>query len=385
MMRIPVFALLVMLSAALMSCTDESITTAPTHNQPDIGLRASDQLAAETYSYHTVLARATHSADLAKKDDGGAFATPLFGLAVAPNNDILVADAGAGVATIHGATDIFLPGATGIGPIGRSSMWVSTGAGGDPTEDTGQGLYRVSKGRTALIANLYEFEQAVDPDGHVDSNPYDVASLGGQGVLVVDAGGNDLLRVDNRGNVHVLAVFPSDLVSTDNIKDVVGCPETGHEFCEGLPPMMLAESVPTSVAIGPDGYYYVGELRGFPAPSGVSSIWRVSPDASWAECGVSPDCQKVFDGGFTSIIDLAFGADGTLYVAELDELSWFAVELGGGEGGTVNACDVSTLACSVVDDQIPMLTAVTEDRDGTLWATKNALIPGLADVIAIPE
>ena len=33
----------------------------------------------------------------------------------------------------------------------------------------------------------------------------------------------------------------------------------------------------TSVTVGPDGYWYVGELRGFPATPGTSQIWRIKP------------------------------------------------------------------------------------------------------------
>jgi hypothetical protein len=271
-------------------------------------------------------------------------------------------------------------------------MWALTGAAGGEGGaiiDSGQGLHRVSQGGTKLIANLFAFEQANDPDGAgVDSNPFDVASLGGNAALVVDAGGNDLLRVDNQGNVEVLATFPDEVVSTANLQNLVGCPNPAipdFAFICNIP-MMPAQAVPTSVVVGPDGYYYVGELKGFPAPAGASNIWRVSPNASGAECGSSPDCVKVFDGGFTSIIDLAFGADGKLYVAELDEQSWFAVEvLGGGVGGTISACDLSTLAVEEVATGIPILTAITFGKDGTLWATENALIPGLAQVVEIPQ
>lgn len=322
--------------------------------------------------------------------NGNGFAGPLFGLATAQNGDILVADAGAGVATLDGTTDIPQPGITDISTLGRGSMWASTGAGGDPEHDTGQALYRLSQGKNKLIVNLFAFEDENDPDDPdgtkpSDSNPFDVQSLGGQAALVADAGGNDLLRVNDRGQVEVLAVFPNELVSTESIKDLVGCPNES-ELC-GLPPQIPAEAVPTSIAIGPDGYYYVGELKGFPAPTGASNIWRVSPDASWAECGSSPDCVKVFEGGFTSIIDLAFDENGILYVAELDERSWFAVEFldpATLAGGTINACDLGTVMCSEVATGIPILTAITFDSDGNLWATKNALIPGLAEVIEIP-
>jgi len=92
---------------------------------------------------------------------------------------------------------------------------------------------------------------------------------------------------------------------------------------------------------------------------------------------------KVFDGGFTSIIDLVFH-DGVLYVAELDELSWAAVEIfQDGSGGTISACSVQTLVCRVVRSGIPQLTAITFDDNGTLWATMNSLIPGAAEVFPI--
>jgi hypothetical protein len=322
--------------------------------------------------------------------DGG-FSGPIFGIGTAPNGDILIADAGAGVhAMRHGQVSLqaAVPGATDVSAIGRGAFWVSTGAGEDPQADTGQGLYRASKGRAEKVVNLFEFEAAANPDGNdpPDSNPFDVQSLGGEAALVADAGGNDLLRVDRHGNVDVLAVFPDELVSTANIKSLAGCPDAPPDFAFacGLPDMIPAQAVPTSIAIGPDGYYYVGELKGFPAPTGESRIWRVAPDASSAECGSSPDCVVVFDGGFTSIIDLAFGPDGRLHVAELDEGSWAAVEIfQTPAGGTINSCDVATLSCSEVAPGIPLLTAITFGKDGSLWATRNALIPDQAEVFKV--
>jgi hypothetical protein len=282
-------------------------------------------------------------------------------------------------------------------------MWALKGLTGAPGEDTGQGLYRAAKGQNRLIVDLYAFEENQDPDEPMpnngvddrapDSNPFDVQSLGGEAALVADAGGNDLLRVDNEGNVEVLAVLPDELVPTANFKNLIGCPledpPEEQNPCD-LPPELPAQPVATSVAVGPNGYYYVGELKGFPAPTGESNVWKIAPDASWAECGSSPDCQKLFDGGFTSIIDLRFDDDGTLHVVELDEKSWLAVEPGFRDflvGGTINACDLgasSAAACTEVATGIPILTAITFDKDGTLWATKNALLPSEATVVEIP-
>lgn len=325
----------------------------------------------------------------------GGFQGPLFGLTTAPNGDILVADASIGIESILARTGqvgptIARPGATDVDAIGRSSLWVTTGAGANPNANTGQGLWRVSDDEADLVADLFAFEETVNPDGHLtghgtpDSNPFDVQALRGRAALVADAGGNDLLEIDNDGNIQVLAVFPDELVSTANIKELAGCPAGPQGICEGLPSMFPAQAVPTSIAVGPDGHYYVGELKGFPAPTGESRIWKVAPDASGGDCP-NPDCVMVFDGGFTSIIDLVFGPDGNLYVAELDERSWAAVEIfHTGSGGKVNSCNVSNLSCSEVATDIPVLTAITFGKDGTLWATRNALTPGGAEVIELP-
>jgi glucose/arabinose dehydrogenase len=139
------------------------------------------------------------------------------------------------------------------------------------------------------------------------------------------------------------------------------------------------------VAVGPDGAYYVGELKGFPAPAGRSRIWRIEPGARHADCATSPECSIVATG-FTSIVDLTFGPDGTLYVVEIDEASWAAVEFGVGSlGGTVNACNPSTWTCSQVATGLPIpIGAAVDRRAGEVYVTINALIPGAAQVIKLP-
>jgi hypothetical protein len=311
-----------------------------------------------------VLSRAHRGAPGSVKSGTATFGF-IQGLAPAPNGDIIVADLFAGIGSRTQGIEIDWPGVTDIGPIGRSALWATVGPVGDGDDcitgettflDCGQGLYRTSRGESRLIADLFAFEDEHNPDGVFglaeDSNPYHVVSFGGRSALVVDAAGNDLLRVDNRGRIDVLAIFPP------------GDPDP----VLGLPP----ESVPTSVAVGPDGQYYVGELTGFPATPDASSIWKVAPDADNPVCP-SSDCVKAFDGGFTSIIDLAFGPDGYLYVAELDESTWLAFTPGGPAptGGTINKCDLDVGTCTEVATGIPFLTAITFGPDGTLWATSN--------------
>jgi hypothetical protein len=270
------------------------------------------------------------------------------------------------------------------------SMWAVTGSSGGPAGgqiDSGQGLHLISNGKARKVANLFEFEKAnnpVPPASPVESNPFDVQALGPHAALVADAAGNSLLRIDRSGDIKVLAVFPNEIVSTANIKKLAACPSPAP-FC-GFPDMMPAQPVPTSIAVDRRGFIYIGELKGIPAPTGESNIWRVAPWANKAVCGESRDCVKVFDGGFTSIIDLAFGPSGLLYVTELDEASWAAVEIfQKPTRGTINACSVKWGYCLEVEDDFTTPTAVTFDKNGALWATRNAVVPGAAEVVKVRD
>ena len=321
----------------------------------------------------------------------GGFTGPVFGLATAPNGDLLAADAAVGIVEVRDGEvrlNAAFPSVQNLSPVGRGSWWaVQGGVDGLQGTDVGQGVFRVSRGRVHKLANLFEFEEANNPAPPYDapeSNPFDVHSLSGELALVVDAAGNDLLRVDDEGGVDVVAWFPAELVPTANLKALLGCPGSGAGPCF-TPDMLPAQAVPTSVAVGPDGYYYVGELKGFPAPQNESRIWRIAPWASWAECGADPDCELLFDGGFTSIIDMAFGPDGLLYVVELDENSWFATTLPWQPlaGGTINACDITAPACHEVAGLV-LPTAITLGKDGTLWSTEFGAVPGMATVVEIP-
>ena len=253
----------------------------------------------------------------------------------------------------------------------------------DHDPDLARGGILVAAGSVRQIADILAFETAVNPDGGIiESNPFDVAALPGGQVLVADAAGNSLLFVDALGRIDWIATLPDDLVSTEHVKQLFGCPGSGAPAC-GLPGMIPAQAVATSIAVGPDGAYYVGELKGFPAPMGESRVWRIEPGARHAVCGSSPACRVVADG-FTSVVDLVFGPGGTLHVIELDEAGWLAMELGLGAGGSVNACESGAWTCDVIAVGLPMLTSATVGRDGTVHVVTNALIPGSADISPLP-
>jgi len=278
-------------------------------------------------------------------------------------------------------SDMF--GVTGLAPVGRGNTLVLTGGGFGPPE-VARKLYRMSRGGSRLVADLGHFEETVNPDqvwnpGEPDSNPYNLVSMGGGSALVADAAGNSLLHVGTEGTVDWVAVLTPQLAQTQYIKDFVECPEGPPEICL-LPDALPAQPVATSVALGPDGYAYVGELTGFPGTPGISRVWKVSPDARHVLCP-SADCTQVL-GGLTSVVDLEFGPDGRLYVMELDALGWFAIEVAGGSvaGGQVKACDVNGGTCEVVAGGLSLPLALTFDAEGMPWVAEHEALGGPADV-----
>jgi hypothetical protein len=297
----------------------------------------------------------------------------LFGLAHAPNGFLIAADAGAGPTEVrrNGTTSVIagLPGVNDIAPLRKDEMFAVATA-------ERSALYRVSPSDVKLLADTGKFEDDVDPAGdgtEEGSNPFDLASISGKSTLIADAAGNSLLIYEN-GKLDWVASFP--------FKFGVPCPAW---FCEGTVPFPV-QPVPTSVAIGPDGAYYVGELTGFPGTPGQSLVWRIEPGARNVVCGSSPKCTVV-GRGFTSVIDLQFGPKNKLYVVELDEASWFAIEPDSPIpplGGTINECALgASLSCTTRASSLPIVTAIAfEGRK--LYATLFALVPGQAQVARIP-
>jgi phospholipase/lecithinase/hemolysin/sugar lactone lactonase YvrE len=78
------------------------------------------------------------------------------------------------------------------------------------------------------------------------------------------------------------------------------------------------ESVPTAVAVGPDGALYISELGGLPYPEGYARVLRVAdPNATTGFDGqISSGVPEVYASGFSQINGLSFDGKGNLYVLE---------------------------------------------------------------------
>lgn len=183
---------------------------------------------------------------------------------------------------------------------GMGNGYITIGLGGAPEDresyfgDAGAYYGRLVRfnpsGKVRFEEDLAGYELENNPDGFVpDSNPYGMAAVPGA-VIVADAGGNDLLKVAANGTISTLAVF-------DTFPNL-----------PGLPGPPFVQAVPTSVTVGPDGAYYVGQLTGFPFIPGRANVFRVPAQGG--------DPEVVYSG-FTNIIDVTFGPDGSLYVLEI--------------------------------------------------------------------
>jgi len=191
---------------------------------------------------------------------------------------------GTGIADLafNSAGDLYGVIGLGTNPEARTTLGVS---------DFGQVIAINLSGTPSwtTVADIAAFEAENNPDpGDVNSNPYSLAIHDGT-IFVSDAAGNDVFKV-NGSTVSLETVLASRLV-------------TAPPFIPS--PTIPMQAVPTGIAIGADNVPYLGQLTGFPFPSGEANVYSLAEgDAT------------IFAEGFSYITDIAFGADNSLYVLE---------------------------------------------------------------------
>lgn len=208
-------------------------------------------------------------------------------------------------------------GARALGPeavmVARGGHYaISMGAGIDlPTRRSlghqGHRLGTLQAGRLGgghhTVADVVKWEWHHNPDHsqHRDSDPAGFLRTR-HGYRLADAGGNDLLRADRHGGLHLTAVFPTRMATLP--------PFAGG----GQAPM---QAVPTAVTRGPGGALFVSQLTGFPFPEGGAQIFRIVP-------GHAP---TVWASGLTNVTDLAWMGH-RLYAVEIAEHGLLSVPPG---------------------------------------------------------
>jgi sugar lactone lactonase YvrE len=256
-------------------------------------------------------------------------------------------------------------------------IWFTVGLGGSEEyrasipdgfgEDQGYLFKADGEGGYAKVADFMAFEVEHNPDAQEpgnaepDSNPNSVL-VTDHGTAVADSGGNSLILVDADGNLTVGAVFP--VAMTPFMPDP-----------EGEEQMIPVDPVPTSVAMGPDGAYYVGMLTGFPFLPGTASVYRVAP-------GEDP---TVYASGFTNVIDVAFGADDALYVLELSHDGLLNADPAAGppRGGLWRVPAGGGEPELIASDGLVMPGGMAIDADGVIFISTCAICPGGGGIVSV--
>lgn len=256
--------------------------------------------------------------------------------------------------------------------LGKGSFTI--GFGGNPNNrisefgPAGASFARVGRingfGGWKLQQDLGAYEAANNPTGdEVDSNPYGILSLPGK-LVVTDAGANALNQVNGKGEIETLATFPDRLVDAP-------------PFLE-LPPgtQIPMDAVPTSIAFGPDGYYYIGQLTGFPFPVAGANIYRLS------RSGGTPE---IYREGFTAIIDVTFGPDGSLYVLEIAKNGLLdAFILNDWTGALIRVAPDGTRT-EIAAGSLFAPGGVAFGPGGTLYVTNNSIFSGTGEVLRVEQ
>jgi len=242
----------------------------------------------------------------------------------------------------------------GANPISRTMDWSFGGEG----VHFGQLISTTLAGQWGDVVDVAGHEAAENPDGGpLDSNPFDLLYRGGDRFMVADAGANALIEVNLNGTMTTTAVFPARMV----------------EFPPGTGMMIPMDAVPTDVEMGPDGAYYVTELTGFPFPPGGSRIYRV-------EQGTAPVMPTVYLEGFTNVLDIAFAADGSLYVLEM----FTNGILSGDPTGRIVRVDQDGSRTVVAREGLIVPTGMTIGPDHALYVANLGTSPTQGHVIRIP-
>ncbi|WP_414518494.1 ScyD/ScyE family protein [Nostoc sp. PCC 9305] len=224
------------------------------------------------------------------------------------------------------------------------------------------------------VADLANYELANNPDGgDVGSNPLGFV-IDGNKLVAVDAGANDVLSVNTGGsNLQTITTFPEDILtnpvfppSNTPSNEPAQVPSQG----EVVRSQFATQPVPSGVAKGPDGAYYISQFTGFPFPEGGAKIYRVGADGK----------PTVFADGFTQLTDLEFDPAGNLYALQYaNQSAW----KGNFDGSVIKIAPNGTRTTLLNGNGLESPSALTIGADGAVYVTNRGDRPGQGQVLRI--
>jgi glucose/arabinose dehydrogenase len=217
-------------------------------------------------------------------------------------------------------------------------------------EQLGNLMHVGSDGSLTKVADISNYEFTYNPVNDIHTNPYAVALDGDGSFVVADAAGNTILRARPDGSVSLIAAL-------DNLRTLSG--DTGPALPVWETAPGRTEAVPTGIAVGPDGNYYVSLLAGFMHPT-FARILKISPTGA---------VRTVADG-LTGLTSVAVSTDGTVYATELPTGDLVRVRPDPNKPGSFLAPEI------LYRGQLVSPTGVAIGPDGMIYISDAGILPG---------
>lgn len=240
-----------------------------------------------------------------------------------------------GLAEVHGQLYTLETGAAQLIPSG-----MPTDVAAALDEQFGA-LLNVTRGHIRVVARPGDFDYAwtqANPSLSNDfpsADPYGLTANPRGGFYLVDAASNTLDSVSMDGTIRVLAFIPPTPVGSD--------------------------SVPTCVAVGPDGAVYVGELTGHGNSGTAANVYRYTPwDRNLA----------VWQTGFSAINGCGW-AHGNFYVTELDTTGFLPT---GPPAGAVIQISPDGTRTTLGAGQLMWPSGFLAGPDGSIYVSNDSII-----------
>jgi hypothetical protein len=232
---------------------------------------------------------------------------------------------------IEGVTSVY---------ITEDSIWATLGMGlveglKDTQHVSAVVQYDKKTGEVKQVIDLGAFETKNNPDkgSELVSNPSDLAFDKDGKLYIADASANDVLTWTAKDGLQVFAEWDAVQGKT--------------------------QSVPTSLAIGPNGDIYVGFLSGFPYDPNSARIEVLGTDGK---------LKKTYSN-LTLVTDILLANDGSLYAVELSDL-YGDLGFNLDKGKVVKVTDSGS---EVVADNLNSPYGIAQADSGQFFVSTNAL------------
>ena len=209
--------------------------------------------------------------------------------------------------------------------------------------------------RVRTVADISGYEASRNPDHQaIDSDPYAVLRVHDY-LLVADAAGNDVLKVDDDGHISTFHVFPN-IVNATCLDPSLQQPPPDKPGCQ---------FVPTSLATDRHGNVYVGGLGGL--VPGQGRVVKLSADGEHV--------LKTWTG-LTSVTGVAVNSDGDVYASQL-----FAPEAHPANPAIQGVLTKLSHTGNRSNVDVPFPAGVVTDNRGNVYVSAFSIAPagGLGD------